>query len=158
MVGLYWWNDHPRTVAEVMTEQKIADRAFGGIRPVIHEGESVWPPRRKPGWSAMAIIKRIQAFITGGQLVWLRDHDEIQSLAVANLARDGKLYSARFWPGFRALRLNENGTVVCLDNENGKYTRNWVATDESKMIFMAIQNSEVYAEPLKDHNDQEAAA
>lgn len=156
-MGPYIEWERPRTVAEVMTDQKIADRCFGGIRPVVIDGESVWPPRRKPGWGFMSTIKRIQALISGGQLVWLRDHDETQTLVVANRARDGKLYSARYWPSFRSVQLNDNGTVLCLDKANGSYVRNWVACDESKMVFMAIQNSEIYANPLADHEGQEAA-
>jgi hypothetical protein len=144
--------DRPRALEEVMTAQKKDDRRFGGLVPApVEEGSSVWPPRGPIGWSLLTTLKRIEAFFTRGELVWLRDHDETQTLAVAHRGRDGVLYSARYWPWFRSLQLNDNGFVICLDKGNGEYVRNWIASDDAKMVYMLMQNSETYANPMDDY-------
>lgn len=115
---------------------------FGGYQPPESE-ENPWPPKRSAG---LALPKRIDAAIRGGQLVWLRDYDEVHTLAVA-VEIDGVRHAYRIWPCYRRLVLNDDGSVSS-ETEKAAYTRHWIWADQTSMVYMLMENSEKYAEPL----------
>ena len=118
---------------------------FGGYVPD-ESNDSPWPPSRPIGYSPRNLFKRIHARLSGGKLVWLRDYDEIQTLAVA-YEEDGELRAKRIWPFYAEVVLNEDGTVT---TERNKFVRHWIWADDAPKVFMLMQNSETYAEPIKE--------
>lgn len=66
------------------------------------------------------IIKRICAFLTGGELVWLKDHDGQVTSAIAYVNPWGEKTAERHWPfKIHTVRLFDDGTV------DGSYVRFW---------------------------------
>ncbi len=118
---------------------------FGGFIPAQRpDGDAVWPPRIDIERGPLELIKRIEAKLSGGMLVWLRDYDEVQTLAVAHHKAKG-LVAARFWPGFRHVILNDDGTVTATEKDQSEYVRHWIAVDPTEKTFMLMKNSETYS-------------
>lgn len=70
----------------------------------------------------MNLIKRIWSFLTGGTLIWLRDYDGEETLAIARVSPFGYMTAERWWPISQHLcKLNKDGTI-----ENGSYVKKWV--------------------------------
>lgn len=66
------------------------------------------------------MIIRIWAFLTGGRLVWLRDHDGTVTLSIAHETPFGDLIAERYWPNkTRTVKLRPNGSV------DGAYVEQW---------------------------------
>lgn len=66
------------------------------------------------------MIKRIWCWLTGGELVWLKDHDGEVTLAIARVDAWGERTAERHWPmKIRTVRLLEDGTV------DGVYVKFW---------------------------------
>lgn len=66
------------------------------------------------------MIKRIWAWITGGELVWLRDHDKTVTLSIAYTDPWGDKIAKRYWPNsIRTVVLRPDGTV------DGTYVVEW---------------------------------
>lgn len=66
------------------------------------------------------MIKRIWCWLTGGELVWLKDHDGEVTLAIARVDAWGERTAERHWPmKIRTVRLLEDGTV------DGMYVKFW---------------------------------
>jgi hypothetical protein len=62
----------------------------------------------------MNLIKRIWAFITRGDCVWLDDFDGDITLTIARKTRSGELMAERYWPyNIRSVVLNPDGTTSC---------------------------------------------
>lgn len=67
------------------------------------------------------MIKRIWCWLTGGELVWLKDHDGEVTLAIARVNAWGERTAERHWPmKIRTVRLLEDGTV-----DRGEYVKFW---------------------------------
>ena len=130
------------------TSEEPGTYAFGGYIP--HESEeNPWPPKRGAGFRFFDLIKRFEALIRSGKLVWLRDYDECQTLAVAVIdKRTSQRYAYRIWPCYRRIVLNDDGTIGT-DDRQPKYVRHWIEVDQTRKVFMLMQNSEIYAEPLE---------
>lgn len=123
---------------------------FGAFQPAGRgDGQDVWPPRVQYDRGLLNVLKRIQAFLTRSELVWLRDYDEFRTLAVVKKRANGVRVAARFWPGFRMMILNDDGTVTS-DDQQANYVSHWIAVNETEKTFMLLQNSETYAEPDKE--------
>jgi hypothetical protein len=121
--------------------------AFGGYMPPKSKDDP-WPPRGQPHATVLNVLKRTEAKLFGAKLVWLRDCDECQTLAVARRDDSGVLRAPRFWPCYRMLTLNDDGTVASDDNAT-QYVRHWIAVNETDKVFMLFQNSEIYAQPIE---------
>lgn len=68
----------------------------------------------------MRTFFKIWAFLMGGQVVWLRDHDGTVTLTVAYENGFG-LYAKRRWPfNIRNVQLGDGGKVL-----NGVYVVEW---------------------------------
>lgn len=64
---------------------------------------------------------RIWAILTGGDLVWLRDHDGEVTLTIARRTPFGDLIAKRFWPtNIRNVMLLPGGEVA-----GGAYVEEW---------------------------------
>jgi hypothetical protein len=120
---------------------------WGGFYPA--DTYSPWPPKTPVGFSIDAVAKRLHAFFTRGTLIWLRDFDECQSLTVAHRNFKGDLVAPRMWPFYREVILLEDGNVYCPHIED-QFVRHWIEANQTRMIFMLLQNSEVYAEEAKE--------
>lgn len=137
----------PPTELERMREAKQADEGhfmYGGYRPP-ESDETPWPPKRAIG---LSLFKRLDALLRNGRLIWLRDYDETQSLAVA-VGVPGDRYTFRIWPCYRRLDLNEDGTVTSKDDK-AKYVRHWIWAGDTDKVYMLMENSEKYAEPFQN--------
>lgn len=67
------------------------------------------------------MIKALWAKVTGGKLVWLRDHDGTITLAIARRDPWGDMRAERWWPfPIRSVRLMEGGKVA------GAYVQDWI--------------------------------
>lgn len=67
------------------------------------------------------MIKRIWAWLAGGELVWLRDLDGTVTLTIARIDPWGCKTAKRYWPGnTRTVTLEADGTV-----SNGAYVKLW---------------------------------
>ena len=61
----------------------------------------------------MNTIKRLWAWLTGGRLVWLIDHDGEETLAIARENFWGELTAERWWPcGIREVVLLDGGKTL----------------------------------------------
>jgi hypothetical protein len=66
------------------------------------------------------MIKRIWCWITGGELVWLRDFDGDVTLSIAYTNAWGEKFAKRWWPtNIRIVRLLDDGKVI------GGYVEDW---------------------------------
>jgi hypothetical protein len=121
------------------------------INPPKIEIRNAWPPRHNPPMTFINFMKRIECFIRRSKLVWLRGIDDTVVLAVAYTEFDGRRYAYRWWPDGVKVYLNEDGTVEQVSAKKDEvYVRHWIAEDETNKIYMWLQNSEVYLEPLED--------
>jgi len=71
------------------------------------------------------LLKWLWAKLTGGKLVWLRDHDGETTLAIARRDPWGDLFAERHWPfSIKLVRLADDGTVT---EHSGRtcYVRQW---------------------------------
>ena len=67
------------------------------------------------------MIKALWAKLTGGKLVWLRDHDGEVTLAIARIDPWGDMRAKRHWPwNIRTVRLLPGGKV------DGSYVQDWI--------------------------------
>jgi hypothetical protein len=67
------------------------------------------------------MIKASWAKLTGGKLVWLRDHDGTVTLAIARRDPWGYMSAKRWWPwNIRTVRLLPGGNV------SGGYVKEWI--------------------------------
>ena len=65
-------------------------------------------------------LKRLWAWVTFGELVWLRDMDNTLTLAIARVDPWGNKYAERWWPfNIRKVTLLPDGTV------DGSYVEYW---------------------------------
>jgi len=67
------------------------------------------------------MIKRIWAYLTNGELVWLQDHDGEVTLTIARRTVFNTLIAKRYWPfDIKIVILSPDGNVL-----NGGYVRKW---------------------------------
>lgn len=67
------------------------------------------------------MIKCIWAWLTGGELVWLRDYDGTVTLTIARVDPWGYKTAERYWPyKIRTVTLEADGTV-----SNNSYVELW---------------------------------
>lgn len=76
-------------------------------------------------------------------MVWLRDIDGEETLTVAKPADDGMI-APRFWPRYRFMKLNDNGTVESVIEKDNEYVVHWIAENESEKMMMFLKNHAVY--------------
>jgi hypothetical protein len=128
-----------------MTPMEIAleERAQDGLDA---KPAAKWPPRHGPGIDLISLFKRAEAIGRRGKLVWLRDVDEVHTLAVAYEDSEGQLIAHRQWPNHRPIILNEDGTVKSKDDGKVPYCKHWIAARDTDMIYMLMQNSDTYLE------------
>jgi hypothetical protein len=119
------------------------------ISPPKAEVARAWPPTAKPDMRFMNVLKRIECFLRRGQLIWFRNADDSSTLAVAYTDPVGQKYAYRHWPDSLKVYLNEDGSVHA-EARKGEYVRHWIAADDTNMIYMMLQNSEVYLAPLEE--------
>lgn len=122
-------------------------RMFDGFLPNRESpDDTVWPPRHRTIKSFTDVLKLLDAKLSGGKLVWLRDHDDVHTLTVAHVNANGKLSAPRYWPYYRQCVLNEDGTVSPVEQGNTLYARHWIDANKTEMVMMLFKNSEVYAQ------------
>lgn len=106
-----------------------------------------WPPTRKVGYSPIALMKRLDAWLRQGSLVWLRDFDGECALSVAYHSQSSGFYiSHRVWPYEGRVVLKEDGNV---DTDN-LFVVQWIAADDTNKVFMYMKNTETYLQPLPE--------
>lgn len=111
-----------------------------------NEDEYHWPPQNSPR-SWLTAFKRLQCRLRKNhRLIWFRDIDGETNLSVARPDKDGNLIAPRFWPNYRFMKLNDNGTVVSVvpKDENHEYVVHWIAENNSEQMLMFIKNHDVY--------------
>jgi hypothetical protein len=142
-----WLVKSPRQVARdnaiaIKAVEPVLYRLLGSLKHSI--GANLWPPKQKVG---LSILKRIDAFLKKGKLVWLRDFDDVQFLSVAFTGSNGLRYAYRIWPHYHLVILNDDGTVSPQKDDNEyEYVRHWIWANETDKIYMFMQNSEKYSE------------
>ena len=118
---------------------------FDGWRP--NQGAQAWPPKRGMGFRPSTLLKRFMAWKNKQRLVWLRDHDDTQTLSICR-EQDGVKRAFRYWPDHREVVLNDDGSCSCSD-EKGSYIRQWIIADnDTEKVYMAMANSELYAQKM----------
>lgn len=106
-----------------------------------------WPPK-KSTWGFGSCLKRIEALLFRRELVWLRDYDGRPTLSVARRYGEATesgyqpVRAPRFWPNFRPVNLNEDGTA---EGENATYVVQWIPKEEKAQLAAFIKNHEVYS-------------
>lgn len=67
------------------------------------------------------LLMYIWAELSGGELIWLKDHDNEVTLSIARQDPWGIMTAKRYWPlNMRTVVLLPDGTI-----DNGSYVRFW---------------------------------
>lgn len=112
-------------------------------------GYKYWPPKKGPAPTPGNLVKMVEAFLTRGKLVFLRDFDDRLTLAVARRNKDGILVAHRKWPNFRPLTLMDDGHVQS-GTQSAIYVAHWIPARQTERVYAFMANYDTYAEKIRD--------